>query len=49
MSLPVLIGAVALYVGGGWGIVIVEAGAVAVVVGGFIRDLRRGADEDAAG
>lgn len=43
-----VIGAVALYVGGGWGIVILDAGAVAVLFALFIRNLKRGGDGDAA-
>ena len=42
------IAGVALWVGGGWGIVIFEAGAVLVVVIAFVRNMNKG-DGDAAG
>jgi hypothetical protein len=45
----IVVGAVALYVGGGWGIVILDAGAVVVLGALFIRNLNRGGDGDAAG
>jgi hypothetical protein len=44
-----VIGAVALFVGAGWGIVVLEAGGVLVVVAIFIRNLNRGGDGDADG
>ena len=44
-----VIGVIGLLVGGGWGIVLLEVGAVLVVVVLFIRNLNREEDGDAAG
>ena len=48
LAVAVVIGALGLIVGGGWGIVILEAGAASVVVALVILHLRNG-DGDAAG
>ena len=43
------IAGVALYVGGGWGIVVLEGAAALVLVVLFLRNMNQGGNDDVAG